>query len=211
MKIIPTLYIQHGKVVSFYRGTDNPQKKIYPKAPKTVAHDFAKAGADTLFVVDPDGTERERLPELREQFEGSLWWAGQVRDMETVKWLLENGADRVVLGWSAKPIFAEALQTYGPGKILAGIQFQHYEEAPHFFEELATYNFEDILVKDLNREGTLFQPNFDLMEKAVYFTGKNIYASGGVCEPDHLILLEEAGVKGAMVARALYEHRLSLN
>ena len=70
--------------------------------------------------------------------------------------------------------------------------------------------FEDILLKDLNAEGTLFQPNFDLMEKCAYFSKKNIYASGGIATEQHLELLKRAGVKGVLIGRALYEHQLDL-
>lgn len=211
MKIIPALYIQNGKVVSFYKGTDNAEKNRYDKAPKTFARDFYSAGAKRLFVVDLDGDQQTRLNEIREVFLGEIWWAGQVRTLELIESLLEQGANKVVLGWSAKSIFKEAIQRFGADKIMAGLQLQHYDDAPDFCTELAEAGFEEIIVKDLNAEGTLFQPNFDLMEKCAIFSEKKVYASGGISEINHINLLQRAHVEGVIIARAFYENRLGLS
>lgn len=210
MRIIPNLFLEGNHAISLYRGTDNDQKKIYPKAPKTYAAAFKEQGADALFVVDLKGTERERLPELKEAFGKELWWAGQVRDMETVEWLFQNGADRVVLGQGAEPIFAAALEKFGADKLLAGLQVFHYDDAPADCERYVKMGFKDIVVKDMNAEGTLFHPNFDLIEKCIYFSGAHVFASGGISEEYHVKLLQDAGATGVLIGRALYEHRLQL-
>lgn len=210
MKIIPNIFLQGNHVVSLYKGTDSDQKKVYTKAPKTYAEHFAKQGAHTLFVVDLNGTERPRLPELKAAFPGELWWAGQVRDLETVDWLLTHGADRVVLGQAAEEIFPAALEKFGPQKLLAGLQVFHDAEAPTDCERYVKMGFTDLVVKDMNAEGTLFHPNSDLVEKCGYFSGAKIFASGGITEEHDLELLKEAGASGAIIGRALFEHQLDL-
>jgi phosphoribosylformimino-5-aminoimidazole carboxamide ribotide isomerase len=210
MHIVPAIYLQNGKVVSLYKGSDNEEKKRYQKAGTSYAKLFQDQGADTLFVIDLDGDQRERLTEYREVFQGTLWWAGQIRSMEALAEAFEKGADAVILGQSAASIHEEALALYGTEKIIVGLQFQHYEEAPDICEALGSQGFKRLILKDLNAEGTLFQPNFDLMEKCNYFSSAQIYASGGVSQPKHIELLKQAGVKGFIVARALYEHQLNL-
>lgn len=210
MKIIPAIFIQNGRVVSLYKGAENEQKKVYAKSPKSYAEIFARQGASTLFVIDLDGDQRERIHEIREVFEGELWWAGKVREMDYLQWLLENGADKVVLGQSANQIFEQALAEFGPEKIIVGLQFQHYEEAPEVCEKMGKTGFTEIIMKDSNAEGTLVQPNFDLMEKCVYFSGLKVYASGGIGDEFHIQLMQKAGVSGVIIARALYENYLSL-
>ncbi len=210
MDVIPSLFLQNGKAVSLYKGRDGEQKKVYPKAPKNYVKAFAEQGAQKLFIVDFDANQQEHLPEFRAIFPGEIWWAGQVRDLPTLRKLFANGADRVVLGRSAEPIYQEALEEFGPRKLIVGIQVMLQEKITERLEELSNYSFETLLVKDLNAEGTLFQPSFDLMEKAVYFSEKEVYASGGISSDQDLPLLAQAGVKGVLIVRALYENQLSL-
>lgn len=210
MKIIPNLFLQNGHAVSLYKGTDNEQKKVYSKAPKNYAEWFQKQGARTLFIVDLEGKESARAKELREAFQGELWWAGHVRDLATIEELLKAGVDRIVLGQNAENIFSEALALHGPQKMLAGIQAFHNEEVPSLCERLKGLGFTDLVVKDMNAEGTLFHPNFDLMEKAKYFSGATIFASGGVSNVSDIHLLAQAGVSGVIIGRAFYENELNL-
>lgn len=210
MRIIPNLFLQKGRAVSLYKGTDNPEKKSYPRAPKNYAQWFKNQGAQTLFIVDLDGDQQARAVELREAFNGELWWAGHVRDLATVDALFNAGIDRVVLGEKAEPIYKEALAIYGPEKLLAGIQAFHDAEVPSQCERLKGIGFKDIVIKDMNSEGTLFHPNFDLMEKAKYFSGANIFASGGVSNVNDIHLLAQAGVAGVIIGRAFYENVLSV-
>lgn len=210
MQIIPEIFIQNGKVVSLYKGSDNPEKKVYPKSPASYAKLWQSQGANIIFVMDLDGNQQERLFEIRAAFDGEIWWAGQIHNMEKATSLLTSGADKIVLGQSAEPIFTEALETFGPEKIIAGMRVKHYDAAPDFCETLGKFGFTQILVHDLNAEGTLFHPNFDLMEKCAYFSGVDVYASGGVSEERHIPLLAKAGVKAVVVGRALYENHLSL-
>lgn len=210
MDIIPTLFLQNGKVVSLYKGNENAEKKTYPKAPKTYVQWFEEQGARELFVVDLDGDQLERLDEFRPLFSGEIWWAGQVRDIEKLAAVLEHGADRVVLGRSAEPLYTQALEEFGPQKLVVGLQVTRQEGVSDWCESMSQYGFGKVLVKDLNAEGTLFHPSFDLMEKCVYFSGKEVYASGGVSQERDIQYLKKAGVKGVVIGRALYENQLNL-
>lgn len=210
MHIVPSMFIQKGKVVSLYKGSDNAQKKTYPKAPKSYAEEFQKQGADALFVVDLDGDQIERLKEIRAHFQGDIWWAGKVRSLEKIQACLDAGASHIVLGHSAKDIFQPALAQFGPQTLIAGLQIQRGDDAAELCEFLGRNGFTRAIVKDLNSEGTLFHPNFDLMEKCSYFSDLEVYASGGVAHEEDLNYLIKAGVNGVVIGRAFYEHRLSL-
>lgn len=211
MLIIPSLFIQNGKVISLYKGSDNESKRVYPKAPQSYAELFYRQGARILFVVDLDGDQRERLIELKQAFPGKIWWAGKLRELERLRWLFEHGVDRVVLGQSAQPIHQAALAEHGADRVMVGLKLRLADEITEHCEALSQTGFTDIIVKDLNAEGTLFQPNFDIMEKCVYFSSLKVYASGGISQAQHLQLLEESGVTGALIGRALYENELSLS
>jgi phosphoribosylformimino-5-aminoimidazole carboxamide ribotide isomerase len=211
MDIIPSLFIQRGKAVSLYKGNDNAEKKIYHKAPHSYVEHFAKQGAKKILIVDLDGNQEARLLLFREHFSGAIWWAGQVRTLEKLEWLFKHGADRVVLGQAAKPIYEEAIAKFGAEKLLMGIQIKKGEEAADLCEQANHYGFTDILVKDLNAEGTLFQPDFDVIEKCLYFSGVRVYASGGITDHSHLRTMNRLGVTGVVIGRALMENQMSLS
>lgn len=211
MRIIPGLFIQHGKAVSLYKGTDNSEKKVYSKAPRNYAAWFHKQGAKTLLIVDLDGNQTARLAEIKAAFPGEIWWAGGVQNLATIEELFAAGASRIVLGKSAENIFVEALKLYGSKRLIAGIRAFSNEGIPELCENRVSLGFNEIIVKDMNADGTLFHPNFDLMEKCVYFSKAEVFASGGVGEEHDLALLKQAGVTGVIIARALYEQRLNLS
>lgn len=211
MLIIPTLYLLDGKAVSLYKGQDNKQKKIYKKPPRKMVLDFHNQGAKTIQIVDLDARHREQLAEFKTTFKADIWWAGQVRDLASIQSLLDSGASRVILGLTAMPIFEEALKKFGPEKIIIGLKVQgDEEETPDLCSELSELGVKHIIVNDFESQGTLFHPNFDVMEKCGYFSKANVYASGGIAHETHIELLKQAGVKGVIIGRALYEEQLDL-
>ena len=100
---------------------------------------------------------------------------------------------------------------YGSKRLIAGIRAFSNEGIPELCENRVALGFSEIIVKDMNADGTLFHPNFDLMEKCVYFSKAEVFASGGIGEENDLTLLKQAGVTGVIIARALYEQNLNLS
>lgn len=210
MKIIPAIFLESGKAVSLYKGSSE-HKKVYSKSPKNYAAYFQKEGAKILEVIDLDGKNREKLNEVREVFHGKIWWGGGVKTIAEVESLFNDGADVVILGQSASLIHEEALKTFGPDKIIAGVKFRNDPNAPEKCTELAEKGFTQIIVKDMESDGTLFHPNFDQVEKVAFFSKAKIYSSGGISEIQDIELMKLAKVEGVIIARGLYENRLNLS
>lgn len=210
MKIIPAIFLQNGHVVSLYKGNENDQKKVYPKSAKNYAELFAKKGAKVLQVIDLDGKNRDRIHEIREVFSGELWWGGHIRTMQELESLFADGASKIILGEGAAEIYSQALEKYGSEKLIAGIKFRNDPDAPDKCAELSAIGFTDIIVKDLEADGTLYHPNFDQIEKCALFSKARIYSSGGVAQYDHINYLKQANASGAVIGRALYENALDL-
>ena len=70
---------------------------------------------------------------------------------------------------------------------------------------------EHIVYTDISRDGMLTGPNVEATRKLTVETGLDIIASGGVSCMEDLQALYEAGVKGAIIGKALYEKRLELS
>ena len=81
MKIIPAIFLQAGKAVSLYKGS-NDHKKVYSKSPKNYAAYFQKEGAKILEIVDLDQKNRAKLVELRSVFHGKIWWGGELKQLQ---------------------------------------------------------------------------------------------------------------------------------
>lgn len=228
MLIIPALYLQNGRCVSLYKGVDNDQKKIYRIDPVSAAFQFEKQGASLLHVTDLDraigkDSQQKCLASLLKKVTIPIEFAGGVRDLESIEKLFEGGVHRVVLGVSARSLIPEALKRYGPDRMVFGIKARRHfvdsdslppesDEVLEIAEQMIKQGITQIVYKDLEREGTLFHPNYDEIERLIYFMdrGIQIFSSGGVAGLRDLQILQGIGTHGVLIGRALMEGSLSL-
>ncbi len=63
---------------------------------------------------------------------------------------------------------------------------------------------------DINRDGTLTEPNFSATAELVNAVRAPIIASGGISSLNHLRMLKALGVEGAIVGKALYTGDIDL-
>ncbi len=83
------------------------------------------------------------------------------------------------------------------------------------FTELMACLFNQLGVKrfiytDISRDGTLTEPNFAAFAELVTTIKLPIIAAGGVSSLDHLRMLKQLGVEGAIVGKALYTGDINL-
>ncbi len=195
-----------------------------------MARFFESEGANKIQIIDLGGSLSGELQHTRiigqicQGLKGQVQLGGGIRSIEEVAKAFELGASRVLLGVSSIKILKPALEKYGPSKIIMGIKGRHDEvdtdftlegETPQVTDlakQVASVGVTQIIYKDLNTEGALYHPNFDMIEKIVYETGGDIdiYSSGGIADEYDLRLLREAGAKGAIIGRAFMENALSL-
>ena len=228
MEIIPSLYLQDGKIVSWYKGQQNEQKKIYYKEPLHMARFFASEGATKLQIIDLGGTLSGQLQhtgiikQICRNIDSEVQLGGGIRTMEEVARAFDLGAGRVLLGVSSIKILKEALEKYGPDKIVMGIKGNYNKvdtdftmdggvpEVTDLAKEVQKVGVTQLVYKDMQTEGALYHPNFDMIEKIIFETeGKmDIYSSGGTADEYDLKLLREAGAKGVIIGRAFMENAL---
>jgi len=63
---------------------------------------------------------------------------------------------------------------------------------------------------DINRDGTLTEPNFAATFELVNTIGLPIIAAGGISSINHLKILKQLGVEGAIIGKALYTGDINL-
>lgn len=222
MRIIPALHLLNGKPVSLYKGTDNAQKVVHRANPLTLAKEFQLRGASLLHVVDLGNSEAE-VEKIVAASSAPVQVAGGIRDMKTVTRWIERGAARVVLGVAARHLLREAVEAYGPERIVFGIKARRHkveseslpkdsDEVVEVAEQAIDQGVLHILYSDMERQGTLFHPNYDDMERLLLLLGERarIYSAGGVAAMEDFKILNELGTAGVVVSRAFVEHHLDM-
>jgi len=227
MEIIPVIYILKGNVVALYKGSLE-QKDVYRTSPLRFAQKMQVQGANKILIVDLDASEfasdynKSLINEIRQVVTCELMIAGRIRTMEEVDHCFKLGMNFIVLGVAAKPIYAAAIQKYGADKIIIGIKakgdevmLEEKREFPlrviDFAENLPELGVTQVLFKDILKEGTQVNPNYDEIDRIMQMTSLEVYVSGGVGDDKNLQLLKKIGTKGAMIGKAIYENELIFN
>jgi phosphoribosylformimino-5-aminoimidazole carboxamide ribotide isomerase len=236
MIIYPAIDLRGGRVVRLTEGKFD-QEKSYGDDPLAVAKDFAAAGAVWLHVVDLDGAKdpTKRQTALVEKIaRGSglrMQTGGGIRDESQIAALLAAGARRVIVGSVAvkqPALVHDWLRKFGPEKIIlspdvrldaggtprvaaAGWQESTGVALDEFLTGFLAAGVVHILCTDISRDGKLTGPNSALYAAlAKKFPSLQIQASGGVSSLDDLRVLQTTGATGAIVGRALYEKKFTL-
>ena len=230
IQIIPAIDIIEGKCVRLTQG-DFQRKKEYGD-PLEMAKQFEDHGIDRLHLVDLDGTREKRvinhrvLEQIASRTSLVIDAGGGLRTDEDVHVVFESGAHMVTGGSIAvkdRPTFMGWLKQYGPERIILGADFKagkisvsgwHEETSLDLMEFIADYSEHGIkkaICTDIEKDGMLEGPSMDTytrikQEQQSLF----LMASGGISNMKDIELLEEAGIDGVIVGKAIYENKISL-
>ena len=231
MRIIPAIDIIDGKCVRLTQG-DYAQKKIYNENPLEVAKEFEDAGLNYLHLIDLDGAKAGKvvnwkvLETLVTNTKLNVDFGGGIKTDEEVKRLFDIGVKQINIGSIAvtQPLkIGEWIELFGREKIILSADVKNEMIAISGWQEdssiLITTFLKDYIQKgveyvtctDISTDGMLTGPNVELYTKILLsFPQLNLVASGGVSCLDDLIELQQIGVDGAIVGKAIYEGRVSL-
>ena len=230
IRIIPAIDIIEGKCVRLTQG-DFQRKKEYGD-PLEMAKQFEDHGIDRLHLVDLDGTREKKvinhrvLEQIASRTSLVIDAGGGLRTDEDVHVVFESGAHMVTGGSIAvkdRPTFMGWLKQYGPERIILGADFKagkisvsgwHEETSLDLMEFIADYSEHGIkkaICTDIEKDGMLEGPSMDTytrikQEQQSLF----LMASGGISNMKDIELLEEAGIDGVIVGKAIYENKISL-
>ncbi len=231
MRIIPAIDIIEGKCVRLSKG-DYDTKKIYNENPLEVAKVFEDHGIQYLHVVDLDGAKSKHivnskvLETICKQTQLKVDFGGGLKSNEDLKIAFECGANQITGGSIAvqeSETFKRWLQQYGPDKIILGADCNNRKIATSGWIEtseldvvdfIETYEKEGVhyvICTDISKDGMLQGTSNELYQEILKKTNVKLIASGGVSCFDDLIKLRELGCEGAIVGKAFYEGKLSLN
>ncbi|HWY37831.1 MAG TPA: 1-(5-phosphoribosyl)-5-[(5-phosphoribosylamino)methylideneamino]imidazole-4-carboxamide isomerase [Bacteroidia bacterium] len=232
MEIIPAIDIIDGKCVRLTQG-DYAQKTIYNQNPLEVAKEFESIGIRRLHLVDLDGAKKGsvvNLPVLEKIASSTrliIDFGGGIKKDADIESVYNTGAAIATLGSVAvkePETFFNWVKKYGTEKILLGADVKNEKIAVSgWLEEtdLSVFEFiktnmragvKNIFCTDISKDGLLQGPAIELYKKIILEnTGINLIASGGVSSMKDLENLQNIGCTGAIVGKAIYELRITMD
>lgn len=232
MTIIPAIDIIDGKCVRLTKG-DYQKKTIYNEDPLEVAMQFEDAGLQRLHLVDLDGAKEGEvknwkvLEKIATKTKLVIDFSGGISTQESLEisfnsgaayasigsiavkdeftftgWLLAFGADRFIIGADVK-------------KELLVIKGWTETTSVNLFDFIGNYKLKGVkqfFCTDVNKDGLLQGPATSLYKKIMnQHPSIDLIASGGVTTIKDIEELREAGCSGAIIGKAVYENRITLN
>lgn len=229
MNLFPAIDLKDKKVVRLYKGDYN-QMTVYGENPLETANGFKASGAEYLHVVDLDGAKDGTNPnfsivaDLAANSGLKVEIGGGIRDEQIIKKYIDAGVMRVILGTVAisNPSFvADMVQKYGE-KIAVGVDMLGGKVATHgwtnvsevdgfeFCQSLEKMGVSTVICTDISKDGAMQGTNRMLYREMAERFSFDTVASGGVSSLDDVRALNEIGVYGAILGKALYTGAVDL-
>jgi phosphoribosylformimino-5-aminoimidazole carboxamide ribotide isomerase len=231
MQIIPAIDIIDGKCVRLTQG-DYAQKTIYNENPLEVAKAFEDAGINRLHLVDLDGAKAgavknwKVLETIAVQTKLVIDFGGGIKTDNDVAHVFERGASLATIGSIAvanPALFLSWVNKYGADRFFLGADVKDNFIAVNGWMHTSTTSIDtfigDYLAKgisnifctDVSKDGRLEGPSTELYQSLIRsFPNLKLVASGGVSSLQDLEVLDSIGCAGAIVGKAIYENRISL-
>lgn len=231
MQIIPAIDIIDGKCVRLTEG-DYAQKTIYNEDPLEVAKAFEAAGIQRLHLVDLDGAKAgavknwKVLESIALNTKLVIDFGGGIKTNDDVALVFERGATLATIGSMAvanPTLFLSWVKTYGADRFFLGADVKDNHIAVNgwmqtsniaidsFISDYLAQGISNIFCTDVSKDGRLEGPSTALYQSLLQlFPNLNLVASGGVSSLQDLETLKAIGCAGAIVGKAIYENRISL-
>ncbi|MFN8208485.1 MAG: 1-(5-phosphoribosyl)-5-[(5-phosphoribosylamino)methylideneamino]imidazole-4-carboxamide isomerase [Bacteroidales bacterium] len=231
ISIIPAIDLIGGKCVRLVQG-DYVRKTEYDFNPVDLAKQFEDAGINRLHLVDLDGAKRKELINIAvlenicTSTKLSVDYGGGITKQEDLDRIFNAGADYAVIGSLAvhnPDLVYKWLERFGNEKIIIGADVKNQFIAVNAWRDTSELNLIDFiadwldrnakyfLCTDVEKDGMLAGSSVDLYRQILTRQPVvRLIASGGVSSLAEIKELEDAGIHGAIIGRALFEGKLTL-
>ncbi len=231
MRIIPAIDIIDGKCVRLTKG-DYDTKKVYNENPLEVAKEFEANGIEYLHLVDLDGAKSKHivnhniLESIASKTNLKVDFGGGLKSDDDLRIAFECGANQITGGSIAAnspDIFLKWLSTYGSDKIILGADCSDRKIATNgwleaseldvvdFIKDYESKGIQYVICTDIAKDGMLQGTSNELYTEIISKSDVKLIASGGVSSMKDLELVKELGCEGAILGKAIYEGKITLN
>lgn len=232
MIIIPAIDIKDGSCVRLRQGRFD-SATVFNHDPAGQAQKWEEYGASRIHVVDLNGSSNGKpsnlncIIEIVKAVRVPIQVGGGIRDHDTIRMYLDIGVNTVILGTLAAKDPAKVIELLNlfPGRIAVGIdaragivEVEGWKESTHIkalelaarFDSATPASF---IYTDIDRDGMMQGPNIESTREFARSALSPVILSGGVASIDDVaaaLPLENDGVNGIIVGRALYDGRVDL-
>lgn len=229
MIILPAIDLIDKKCVRLTKGVYT-ELSVYEEDPVKMAKTLVEGGAKYIHIIDLDsaikGTKDnfEVIEKIRNAVDVPIQLGGGIRSIERATELIEMGIDRLIVSTAAimddeflntliekfKSQIAISLDAKGDIVLIKGWVEKTDKNIYDLAKELEERGVENIIHTDIDRDGMLCGPNLEVLKKLNEMVDINLIAAGGVTTVDDLNKLSELNLYGAIVGKALYEGKISM-
>jgi phosphoribosylformimino-5-aminoimidazole carboxamide ribotide isomerase len=234
--LIPSIDLRGGHCVRLLKGEFHAETR-YEVDPRELLERYADAGVRWLHLVDLDGARdgtpgnRALIRQMTTQQRIRIQLGGGLRSRALIDEAIESGISRAVIGSAAvedPQLLRACLGAYGAERICLAIDVrvdatgvprvrtrgwvqEHALSLWELLESFADTTLRHVLCTDIERDGALGGPGFDLYTEAQQrFPGIAWQASGGIRSAADLQRLAGMGLAAAISGKALLEGRISM-
>lgn len=234
LNIFPAIDMRGGKCVRLFKG-DYAQETVYGDSPFEMAKSFSEAGAPYVHMVDLDGAkDGERVHaadvvRVAKELPIKVQIGGGIRTEEDVRFYLEQGVDRVIIGSLAirePELVASFIEKFGAERIVIGLDAKDGMVATHGWLETSNQTAVEVgkffafrgakhfIFTDIATDGTLQGPNIPANELLANETGAEVIVSGGMSSLADIKAVkaaaENTSISGVIIGKALYTGQFTL-
>jgi phosphoribosylformimino-5-aminoimidazole carboxamide ribotide isomerase len=232
MKIIPAIDLKDGKCVRLRQGRFD-SATVFNHDPVSQALQWEASGATRIHIVDLNGSTQGKpvnsasVEKIVKVVRVPIQLGGGIRDQRTIATYLDIGIDTVIIGTMAAkdPEKVSEFLTLFPGRISIGIDANNGVVAVEGWQESTQIKATDLAVRfdnagpaafiytDIERDGMMKGPNIESTREFAKSLCSQVILSGGISQMADVIAalpLENDGVRGMIIGRALYDGRIDL-
>ncbi len=232
MLLIPAIDLKDGHCVRLKQG-DMDDVTVFSEDPAAMARHWLDQGARRLHLVDLNGAvagkpKNEAVIKSITAAVGDdipVQLGGGIRDLDTIERYLDDGISYVIIGTAAvkNPGFLHDACSAFPGQIIVGLDARDGKVATDGWSKLTGhdaldlgrkfegYGIEAVIYTDIGRDGMLTGVNIEATLRLARGLRVPVFASGGFAslqDVERLCEIEDEGVEGAILGRALYEGKI---
>ena len=234
MELIPAIDLLNGQCVRLLKGDFN-KVTYYKKDPVSLAKYYESIGFSRLHLVDLEGTRdgismnTDIVKKILSSTSLKIQMGGGLRSKDQIKQWLQSPINYLVIGSYAVQNISEVKSFTNekekrrliialdvrtdispPEVMINGWKESSGLDLWSLINEFINCGFNDFLITDIQKDGTLEGPNIELYERCMkHNPGVRLISSGGVSSINDLVKLKSKSIYAAVAGKSLLENKIS--